>query len=123
MRIFKNRWFARFARRERISDHLLVEAVTRAEAGLIDADLGHGLVKQRLPRQGRGRSGGFRAIIVYRADDRAIFVFGFAKSDRENIDPDELVAFRELAHHVLGLDDRTLDDLVAAGEIVEMSDA
>ena len=57
MRIFKTKWFVRFARRERIKDHALLDAVAQAEEGLIDADLGSGLLKQRVARAGEGRSG------------------------------------------------------------------
>jgi len=41
-RIYKNRWFAKFASREGISDAALVAAVEQADSGLIDADLGGG---------------------------------------------------------------------------------
>jgi hypothetical protein len=58
LRIFKTRWLARFARREGISDASMAEAIARAERGLIDADLGGGLIKQRVARTGQGRSGG-----------------------------------------------------------------
>jgi hypothetical protein len=67
METFKTKGFARFARRESISDGNLVEAINRAEQGLIDADLGGGLIKQRVARQGKGRSGGYRMIVAYRA--------------------------------------------------------
>lgn len=73
------------------------EAVTRAERGLIDADLGGGLIKQRVARKGQGRSGGFRMIVAYQTKDRAVFLYGFAKSERENINPSELATLREIA--------------------------
>ena len=73
MRVFKTKWFRRFARREGIADAMLCEAVARAERGLIDADLGGGVIKQRVARQGQGRSGGHRNMIVYRSGDRAMF--------------------------------------------------
>jgi hypothetical protein len=90
VRIFKTRWFIRFARSERISDRRLSDAVERAKRGLIDADLGGGVIKQRLGRPGQGRSGGYRVLIAYRAGHRAVFLYGFAKRERENIEPDEL---------------------------------
>jgi hypothetical protein len=64
MQVFKTKWFARFARNERIGAASLLEAIQRAERGLIDADLGGGLIKQRVARQGKGRSGGYRAVIA-----------------------------------------------------------
>ena len=97
MRVFKIRWFSRFARSERIVDESLREAVACAGRGLVDADLGGGLIKQRVARQGRGRSGGYRTIIAYRAGERAVFLYGFAKSERENIEPDDLDDLRLLA--------------------------
>ena len=56
-----------------------------------------GLIKQRVARPGQGRRGGFRTIIAYRAGDLAVFLYGFAKNDRENIDADELATLKELA--------------------------
>ena len=56
MRIFKSRWFKRFARREGIADAALREAAARAEKGQIDADLGSGVIKQRIARKGQGRN-------------------------------------------------------------------
>ncbi len=97
MQIFKTKWLARFTRQEQITDASLREAVTRAERGLIDADLGGGLIKQRVARKGQGRSGGFRMIVAYQTKDRAVFLYGFAKSERENINPSELATLREIA--------------------------
>lgn len=79
MRVYKTKWFARFAKRERISDEALCEAIERAEQGLIDADLGGGLIKQRVARLGGGKSGGYRTIVAYRAKNVAIFLSAFAK--------------------------------------------
>ncbi len=103
MRIFKTRWFARFARQEGLPDDSLLEAIQRAERGLVDADLGGGLIKQRLARQGQGRSGGYRVIIAYRAKGRAIFLFGFAKNELENIGSGALLSLRCNAAYWLNL--------------------
>lgn len=77
-----------------------------AEVGLIDADLGGGVIKRRTARKGHGRSGGFRSIVLLRRGERAFLVYGFAKSDRGNIRRDELRAFRKLADEMLGFDTR-----------------
>jgi hypothetical protein len=95
VRIFKNAWFERFCRKQGISDTVLIDAVRRAEAGQVDADLGGGVLKQRIARRGQGRSGGYRTIILFRKQHRAFFVYGFAKSERDNIDSDEKEAFRK----------------------------
>jgi hypothetical protein len=97
MQVFKTRWFTRFARQEGLPDDSLLETIERAERGLIDADLGGGLIKQRVARQGQGRSGGFRTIIAFRAKGRAVFLFGFAKSEMENINSNQLETARKLA--------------------------
>ena len=97
MRVFKTKWFTRFARKESISDETLAEAVERAEIGLIDADLGGGVIKQRVARQGRGRSGGFRTLLAYRSGGVAVFLYGFAKNERENIEDGELAVLKEIA--------------------------
>jgi hypothetical protein len=76
VRIFKTKLFAKFARRERIPDSSLAEAIGRAGQGLVDANLGGGVIKQRVARQGKGRSGGYRTLIAYRSGSFAIFLFG-----------------------------------------------
>ena len=77
MRVFKNKWFTKFAQKEDISDATLCEAIKDAEAGRIDADYGGGVIKQRIARPNEGKSGGYRAIILYRQGDKAFFVYGF----------------------------------------------
>jgi hypothetical protein len=120
VRMFKTARFARFARADGIADDFLVEAVRRAELGLVNAWLGGGVIKQRLAREGQGRSGGYRAIAFFRADERAVFAFGYAKSDRDDLHPGEVVQFKRLAKHVLALADEQLSALVARGALEEV---
>jgi hypothetical protein len=120
VRIFKTKGFARFARRQSISEAALSEAVLRAERGSIDADLGSGVIKQRVPRPEQGRSGGFRVLILYRAGERAVFVHGFAKSDQDNIGDDDLERLRALAGEFLGYDTKQVGMLVDAGAWVKV---
>lgn len=120
MWVFKTKEFARFVRREKIADSSLCEAVVRAERGLVDADLGGGLIKQRVARPGRGRSGGFRTLIVYRARTRSVFVYGFAKSERDNIERDELAFWRTVAAAYLAMDETGLKALIALDELMEI---
>jgi hypothetical protein len=120
MRVFKTRPFVRFAEREDISDEALCEAVGRAEAGRADADLGGGVIKQRIARPGQGKSGGFRSIVLFRRGTKAFFVYGFAKSDRDNIRTDELKAFRKLSEQMLGLSDDAIAAAIRNGTITEI---
>ncbi len=122
MRIFKLKDFVRFQRKERISDAALRGAIDLIEARRIDADLGSGLIKQRLARAGQGKSGGYRTVIAVRRGDRAVFLFGFAKNERSNIDADELDEFRRLARGFLGLTAQQLAVLVAENELTEITD-
>jgi hypothetical protein len=120
IRIYANRWFAKFAAKEKISDASLADAVHRAEAGLIDADLGNGLIKQRIARQGGGKSGGYRSILIFRSDERAVFVFAFAKSDKANLSAAELKVYRKAASIMLELGDDQIETEVEAGRLVEV---
>ena len=90
MRVFKLKVFARFQRRERLGDAALCAAIRAAAAGLVDADLGGGLIKQRVARSGQGTRGGYRTIVAFRRGDRAVFLFGFAKSDEANVERGEI---------------------------------
>lgn len=122
MRVFKNAWFSRFARKQNISDRSLIEAIERADQGLIDANLGSGVIKQRVAREGRGKSGGYRTIIFYRSGDKAFFMFGFAKSDQSNLEKHEEVQFRKAAAHVLTLSDEQIDKLIENGQFSEVNE-
>ena len=121
MRVYKIKGFARFQRRERITDKSLAEAVLGAERGLIDADLGGGLIKPRVARPGQGKSGGFRTLIAYRRGERAVLLFGFAKNERANIDDDELDEWRQVGRTYLELDDKGVEVAIAAYELTELS--
>jgi hypothetical protein len=116
-RVFKTRWFERFARKEKIPDAVLLDAVGRAEKGHLDADLGGGVIKQRIARPGQGKSGGYRTIIFFRRRERAVFTYGFAKSERANIDAGEEKQFKEAARHVLHLTDKQIKELVENGDV------
>jgi hypothetical protein len=113
-------WFERFARKEKIREPALVDAVSRAEKGQVDAALGGGVIKQRIARPGHGKSAGYRTIIFFRRGERAVFAYGFAKSDRANIDADEEKEFKEAAHPVLRLTEEQIDELLKNGDFVEV---
>lgn len=121
MRIFKVRTFARFQRRERILDVSLVKAVRDANQGLIDADLGDGLIKQRLARQGGGKRGGYRTVLAYRRGDRAVFLYGFAKSARANIDDDELAELKRRGAGLLSAAEEAIEFMIADDELKEVT--
>ena len=120
LRIFKNAWFRRLARRQKITDKALREAVAQAEKGTVDADLGGHVIKQRIARSGQGKSGGHRTIIILKTGDKAFFVYGFAKSERENIDKREISTFKKAAKKLRALPDDQIQKLIAIGGLTEI---
>ena len=121
MKIFKNAWFGRFARKEKISAEVLWDAVERAEKGQIDADIGGGVIKQRIARPGAGKSKGYRSIILFRKGEKSFFVYGFSKSELGNIREDEEEQFKKMAKHVLSLTNAQLSQMVANGQFEEVT--
>lgn len=119
MRVFKTKVFARFARNEEISDANLLAAIRAAEANP-DADLGGGVIKQRVARPNQGKSGGYRTIILYRKGNRSFFVYGFPKNSLENINDAQTKAFKKLAPIFLDAADDEIQRMRDTGEITEV---
>ena len=120
MRVFKTKWFARFARKEHIDDSALEMALREVEKGLNDGDLGRGLIKKRVARPGEGKRGGYRTVIVYRAHVRSVFVYGFPKNARANLSSLELDVYRKLAQIFLAFSDADMDKALKEGEVEEV---
>ena len=121
MNVFKTRWFVRFARQHGIEDAVLCAAIADAQKGLIDTDLGGGVIKQRIARPNQGKSGGFRSVVLFRLGDKAVFVYGFPKSARGNIRKDELRGFKELADVMLGYNAAAVAEAVKSGALIEVN--
>lgn len=113
MRIFKTKWFTKFAKKQGISDVTLLQVVQDIEAGKIDADLGDGVIKQRIARPGQGKSAGYRSIILYQKANKAFFVYGFAKNEQANIAEHEERTFKDLAIKFFTYSDDELAQAVA----------
>jgi hypothetical protein len=118
--IYKTRSFARWVKREGLADRDLCDAVVEMQKGLIDARLGGGLIKKRVARSGHGKRGGYRVILASNLGDRWVFMFGFAKNERDNVDDDELRLMKPLASAFLEMDDRMLRQALTSGEILEI---
>jgi hypothetical protein len=119
---FKTRVFARWARKEGVTNRALLVAVTEMESGLVDARLGGGLFKKRVALPGGGKRGGARTIVAGNFRDRWIFLCGFAKNERENIDQQEERDLKRVGGVLLGVDRTALGRLLEAGEILEVED-
>jgi hypothetical protein len=120
VRIFKTKEFNHFTNRENITAQTLKKAALKIESGLIDADLGGGVIKQRVPRPGKGKSGGYRVIVCFQKERCLFFVHGFAKSRQSNISATELIDLRDLAKILLNLSDEQLTNAIAAGAVLEI---
>lgn len=120
MRVFKTKWFSKFARKESMTDDKLVEAIREIESGLVDADYGGGLVKKRIAREGGGKSGGYRSVVAYRSETRSVFMYCFAKNDRDNLDKHEVDNFKDAAAVYLGLSDTGIATAIAKNELEEV---
>jgi len=122
MRVFKNRWFARWARTEDVLDSVLVQVAAEMVAGQVEADLGGGLFKKRLPREGSGKRGGYRVLIGYKKPkvERIVFLYAFAKSARANISDKEKEALSLVAEAFVAATDEQVGLLLQEGSIVEV---
>ncbi len=119
MRIFKARWFQRWAKKEGLSAQALKTAVLEMEQGLVDADLGGSVYKKRVPIAGQGKRGSMRTLLAFRIGENAFFIFGFAKNKQANISQKEEQAIKRLAREFLGYTEHALKKALAAGELVE----
>jgi hypothetical protein len=119
-RVFKYTRFSRFASKEGITDHELLEAVDQLEADQADANLGGDVYKVRIARPGEGKSGGHRVIVYFRNEYRTFFSYGFSKNDRGNISRKELKRFKEDAKNRLSLTDEEIEDRLRNGIFIEI---
>jgi hypothetical protein len=117
--VYQTKGFGRFARKAKVTAADLLDAIDRANRGLIDADLGGGLIKQRIARPGHRKRGGHRGIIAYRVGSLAVFLFGFSKNELDNVGPEDLADLRLLAKGWLESAATVARDL-ATGVLIEV---
>ena len=122
-RVFKTKLFAKLARNLALADTALCTAVREMVAGLVDANLGGGVLKKRIAGRGKGKSGGFRSIVATNFGGRWVFMYVFGKGDRDNIDAKELAAFRKVAGVYAAADAEAINAALAAGELLEICHA
>lgn len=119
-RVFKTRHFTRWMRKTGLADTALCAAVDEMVRGLVDADLGGGVVKKRVPLPGRGKSGSTRTLVATNKGSRWFFLFGFEKNERGNVSGKELEALQAIADDLLKLSSRDLDAQVESGALQEI---
>jgi hypothetical protein len=120
MKKLKTKYFSKWARKSRINDDQLLNASQELDAGLFAANLGGNLYKVRIAGQSSGKSSGFRTIIAYRKDDRLLYLYGFAKNERDNIDSKELESLKKLSKDYLSLSLSELERAIKIGILVEL---
>jgi hypothetical protein len=120
MRIFKSKWFNKWADKEGLTDEALAVAVTEMEEGLIDADLGGHVYKKRAAIEGQGKSGGLRTILAFKVGNKSFFMFGFAKNQQGNINKKELKSLKLMAKSLLGYSNNELNNALNVGELIEV---
>lgn len=109
-------------RKTELTNHMLCDAVAEMAQGLIDADLGGGIVKKRIGLAGRGKRSGARTLVATNKGDRWFFVFGFEKNEKANVADDELDALQDIAAQLLTQKSRQLDEAVKDGSLQEICD-
>jgi hypothetical protein len=119
--MLKTRHFHRWAKKAGLSDRALFHAVIEMTNGLIDADLGGGIVKKRVALPGQGKRGSTRTLLATNRNDRWIFVFGFEKNDRANVTNKELEALKLLAGDLLALSMVQIAEAVNSGHLLEVT--
>jgi len=119
-RVFKTRHFQRWMRKTALTDVVLCKAVQEMAAGLIDADLGGGVLKKRVGLAGRGKRGGVRTLVATNKGNRWFFVFGFEKNERANVSDEELEGLQTIAADLLARTGSQLDEAVADGALQEI---
>lgn len=122
MPIWKEKRFAKWQQKMKMTNKQLVNAVREMKKGLIDADLGHDLVKKRIARNGSGKRDGFRTIVATKLDDRWFFLTGYAKNEKEDLSDEELEVAKEMAHYWLNLSKSQIDKAVKMRFLVEVKD-
>ena len=120
IRIYKLKWFKRWASKEGLSDSVLKLAIAEMQQGLVDADLGANVYKKRVPLLGQGKSGSLRTLIAFQVDNKTFFIYGFSKSTRSNISVKEMKSLKLLAKELLNYSEEKLKKAIDSGSIEEV---
>ncbi|GMO23268.1 MAG: type II toxin-antitoxin system RelE/ParE family toxin [Termitinemataceae bacterium] len=117
MRIFKTKWFSKYAKKARITDTELKEAAGQDENF---TDLGGNVYKLRFAREGKGKSGGYRFILFFRQGDKLFYEYAYAKSDRDNISRKELRDYKDDAKEMFAYTDNQIEAYKKQCKLIEL---
>ena len=122
MKKLKTKWFSKWAKKQKISDAKLLRSIEDMQNNLSSVNLGGGLFKVRVASENVGKSSAYRTIVVYRADERAVMIYGFMKKERENLSSDELKSFKILSKDILRLNDEALTGAIEKNVFVNIGE-
>jgi hypothetical protein len=114
------KWFKKWARKSKVNDEDLLDTISNLKDGLSTVDLGSNLFKVRVKREHGGKSSGFRTIIIYKKDEKAIFLYGFGKNEKDNINKTELLYFKKLGNDFLNLNQEEIEQLIDKKSLFEI---
>ena len=122
MRILATRYFARWAKHEKVSNKKILKAAEELQNGLHDGNLGGDIYKKRIGINNRGKRDGGRMIIAFKSENNIFCLCGYPKSKKEDITDNELTSFQENATVFFSLTDMGIDFLIKNNELIEVSD-
>lgn len=122
MQVFKTKAFARWAKKERISDKALLNSVAEISNGLVDACLGAYIYKKRVAQQGQGKRGSWRTVLAFKAKEKAFYILGYSKNEKTNLTEHELVALKKLAKDIMAYTENDIQSLLKHKELIEVKD-
>ena len=119
-RVFTTHQFPRWLRKTEPTESALCLAVTEMSNGLIDVDLGGGVLKKRVAMPGRGKSGSARTLVATNRASRWFYDFGLEKNERANVAGKEVEALQQLATDPMRLSPSQLDEHVGSDALKEI---
>ena len=120
MLYLKTKYFARWAKKEGISDKILFRTIHELEQGLYEADLGHHLYKKRITLPGRGKRGGGRTILFYQKNEKIVFCLGYSKNRKGHFDKEDQKGLLCLSKNLLKMNSEDVHRLIQSGEFIKI---
>ncbi len=120
MKKLSTKWFKKWSKKVNLSNQDLLETIQNLEAGFSVSELGGNLFKVRAKRKHSGKRSGFRTIIVLKSGEKAIFLYGFGKNEKENISKSDLKNLKKLGHDLISLDSKQLKVAISKGILFDL---
>jgi hypothetical protein len=114
-----SKWFSKWVRKSKIDNESLLSAIKNIDSEN-NVDLGSGLYKVRVARLNHGKSGGYRALLVYKRERLALFVYGFAKNERDNLSAKELSILKKQAKQILEFEVKQIKHAITCGDFIKL---